>query len=148
MINLRAQVEKDLRHTLEGEFALPVELVAPDGEVYTQTADGRPLTGQVLYNTVRNDIDTANRVVTDTSVVTLRRSSLTRIPLAGEKWLVRIPESPVPGAAMVPRTLGQPPEGGAAIGFIRLYLHAVEQSGDDPVGADVTAALEAAQAPV
>jgi hypothetical protein len=57
-------------------------------------------------------------------VVTLRRSSLARVPLATEKnrWLVRIPTTPSRTATKTTFVLGHPSEDGGSIGFIRLYL--------------------------
>lgn len=132
MANLRALIETDLKMTLEGDFSSRVNMIGPDGTRYESTVDGRDLVGQVLYNTVREgeSFGTIGKIVLDTPVVTLRRSSLTRIPAAGEKWIIEIPESPIANAPFVQYTFSptRPPEGGAAIGFIRLYLQAVEQS--------------------
>lgn len=128
-MNLRAKVEKDLKLTLEGDWGLPVALLSPAGVRYNTTVDGRALKGQVLYDIVRNNPETGDRVTVATPVVTLRRSSLARVPLAGESWVVEIPESPVDGATMKQFVFSpvRPPEGGASIGFIRLYLQEVEQ---------------------
>lgn len=122
-MNLRDLAEKDLHHTLEGIGSMSVSLLSPNGVWY------RDLKGQVLYDTVRLDPETAERTVTPCPIVTLRRSSLTRIPLAGENWMVEIPVSPVAGAAIGQYVFSptRPPEGGSSIGFIRLYLQAVEQ---------------------
>lgn len=132
-MNLRALAENDLGVTLEGDWSSPVTLISPDGERYTQTVDGRPLTGQVLYEIVRDDLDRGEKVTYDTPVVTLRRSSLPRIPLAGEKWGVIIPSAPVVGAPTRLCTISplRPPEGGASLGYIRLYLQNVEQTPED-----------------
>lgn len=129
MTSLRSLAERDLRVTLERDGDR-VNLIDPDGVRYETTVDGRPLQGQVLYDVSRINPENAERMTVDMPVVTLRRSSLVRVPRAGETWIVEIPESPVPGAAMVPFCLSpvRPPEGGASLGFIRLYLQTVEQS--------------------
>lgn len=103
---------------------MPVTLTAPDGERYTG------LTGQVLYDIVRLNPDTGERITVSTPVVTLRRSSLPRVPQPGENWLVEIPESPLAGAPMVQKVTSgvRPPQGGASLGMIRIYLQDVEDS--------------------
>jgi hypothetical protein len=128
MPNLRALAEHDLGFSIEGDYGLRVNLIAPDGIKDTMTADGRPLMGQVLFNIVRVSNEGDN-ITVDTPTVALRRSSLRRVPNPGENWIVEIPESPLVGAPMVQYVFSatRPPEGGASIGFIRLYLQHVEQ---------------------
>jgi len=123
-VNLREQAEQDLAHTLEGAFALPVVLIDPDGVTYDD------LVGQVLYDTVVEDPATGGTVVIDEPVVTLRRSSLTRIPGPGENWAVKIPITPSRTGDLVTHLIdpSKSPEGGASIGFIRLYLKKAAQS--------------------
>lgn len=123
-MNLRELSEKDLGRSLEGEWSLPVNLIDPDGARY----DG--LRGQVLFDIVRVNPETGEEVTVQTPVVTLRRSTLARIPAPGENWIVEIPATPSEAAAKVQHVLSptRPPEGGASIGFIRLYLQAVEQA--------------------
>jgi hypothetical protein len=123
MPNLREIVEFDLATTLEGDFALPVELVAGDtGIEYTG------LLGQVLYDSRIENPVTGGEESIHKPVVTLRRSSLTRIPVSGEKWVVRIPLTPSTTAPLEPFSLEIATEGGDSIGFIRLYLMKPEQS--------------------
>lgn len=133
MSRLRALAESDLEQTLEGEWSCPVRLTTPDGVRLTETIDGRPLCGQVLYDIVRKDLETGERVVFTTPVVTLRRASLLRVPTAGENWLVEIPVNPLTDSPLVPYVFSptRPPEGGRSLGFIRLYLQAVEQEDDE-----------------
>lgn len=123
MSNLRALVESDLETTLEGDWAFDIRLTPPDGVPF-------PARGQVLYNMVRHDAMSGERVVYDTLVVTLRRSSLRVVPVAGETWLVECPVAPTVGAPVGQYVFSpvRPPEGGAGLGFIRLYLQLVEQS--------------------
>lgn len=123
-MGLRERTERDLARTLEGRWSLPVNLVNPDGV----RTDG--LRGQILYDIVRMNPETGEMVTVSTPVVTLRRSSLARIPIAGERWLVEIPATPEETGALVPYIISadRPPEGGASIGFIRIYLQQVEQS--------------------
>jgi hypothetical protein len=131
-MNLRDLAERDLSVSLEGDWGVPVALLSPQG-VWQRTragSDDEPLTGQVLYDTVRLNPETGERVVIPAPIVVLRRSSLTQVPVAGETWLVEAPIAPTAGAAVVQFVLSptRPPEGGSSIGFIRLYLQAVEQS--------------------
>jgi hypothetical protein len=128
---LRATIEQDLALTLEGDFASTdaagaglVTLVDPDGTVYAG------LKAQVLYDYRRIEPTTGETVVVHEPVVTLRRSSLTRIPLDGERWELRMPVSPLVGAAIVSFLLGagRAPEGGQTLGFVRLYPKAVRMT--------------------
>jgi hypothetical protein len=124
-VNLRELAEADLAATLEDpdDFGLPVLLIDPDG------VEHGPYYGQVLYDTRGMD-ETGIEVTQHTPVVTLRRSTLTRIPLASEKnrWAVKIPTTPSLTAAKETFILGHPSEDGGSIGFIRLYLTKTAQS--------------------
>jgi hypothetical protein len=124
-------VETDLGRSLEGDFGLPVELITPDAvTINTRQSDGAPLEGQVLYNSKDVDVDTGLPIVVNNPVVTLRRSSLSRIPVAGEKWIVRIPKNPNETDILINFALdgSRPPESGQSIGFVKLYLRAIQQS--------------------
>lgn len=123
-MSLRAMVERDLATTLEGaDWAATVRLTPPSGESFEAK-------GQVLYNIVRLDPVMGERITVNTEVVTLRRSTLVQVPQPGERWLIEIPATPMDGAPLVPRVLSgdRPPQGGAALGFIRLYLQEAEQT--------------------
>lgn len=130
MINLREQIEADLLETLEGEFGLPVVLIDPDGVTYDKSANDpeNDLVGQVLYDTMIENPETGQDIIVHKPVVTLRRSSLGRVPVSGEKWVVKIPIVPQYDAEKVTFSLERPAEEGGAIGFIRLYLMEIEQS--------------------
>ena len=130
MINLRELAEADLATTLEGETSLPVELVSPDGVVQSMSVNNpeNRLSGQVLYDYSKFDPETGSEVIIRKPVVTLRRSSLDRIPVAGEKWIVKIPEIPSTTAPLVSHRLEKPPMGRASNGKIRLYLVAITQT--------------------
>lgn len=132
MANLRYRVEADLATTLESDnqFGLPVVLIDPDGNRVDQSVHGGALFGQVLYETVRVNPDTGEEMVINNPVVTLRRSSLARVPAAGEKWLVKIPVDPTPEAAVEDFIFDstRAPGGSRSIGFIVLYLRRAVQS--------------------
>ena len=125
-MNLRVTAESDLYRTLEhaDDWGLPVELISPDGVEYTKSANHptEDLKGQILYDTTVVNPETGLDMIVHKPVVTLRRSSLARVPLPGEKWLVRIPETPDPTATKTLHHVERAPEEGKAIGFIRLYL--------------------------
>jgi len=124
--NLRELAEADLAETLEDDsdgFGLPVELIDPDGTVYTG------LVGQVLYDSVQST-EGGVPVVVPKPVVTLRRSSLERVPLPAERgrWVCKIPLTPDPDADLVTYIVDEPLESGGSIGIVRLYLTRAEQS--------------------
>lgn len=129
-MNLREQVESDLNDSLEGDWGLPVELISPDG-VKQSTKKGNPqslLKGQILYDTQSQDLETGEDILVHQPVVTLRRSSLDRVPLSGERWVVKIPLTSSLTAPLVTFLLERPSEDGSSIGFIRLYLTKAKQS--------------------
>lgn len=124
-MSIRELIEADLADTLENsaDFGLPVILLDPDG------AEHGPYYGQILYDTRVTDEAGIETIMHD-PVVTLRRSSLARIPLATEKneWAVKIPTTPSLTASTETFILGHPSEDGGSIGFIRLYLTKTVQS--------------------
>lgn len=129
-MGIRADIEEDLWETLEdpNDFGLPVILVSPDGVVYdTSENDGETLCGRIVYDTVLEDED-GNEVVVHQPVVTLRLSSLARVPANGESWVVKIPDSPRADATVVPYMFERAPEDGRSIGYIELFLRKAEQS--------------------
>ncbi len=128
--NLRERVELDLAHSLEGAWGLPVTLISPDGvTIDTKNGTTDTLVGQVLYDTIRVNPETGEDVIVNNPIVVLRRSSLSRIPIAGERWVVKIPITPSEAADLVDFIIDptKPPEGGNSIGFVRLYLRKAQQ---------------------
>jgi len=123
-MNLREQAELDLATTLEDPalFGQRVELISPAGEVIVAN-------GQILYDSVASD-EAGIQTIVHKPVVTLRRSSLSRIPLNTDRprWGCKIPISPVLNAPIVTFIVETPHEGGGSIGFVRLYLTRAEQS--------------------
>jgi hypothetical protein len=133
MENLRQAIEKDLGESIEGEWKMPVELTSPDGEVQKFSANNPTslLGGQVLYASQRMNPNTGEVEVVDQPVVSLRVSSLSRIPQNGETWFIKIPIRPVAGAPMH-KFIFSPTraiEHGTDIGFIKLYLQQIENEG-------------------
>lgn len=81
-----------------------------------------PLVGQVLYDTLVDDLEQGVQTVVHKPVVTIRKESLSRVPVSGENWFVQIPIKPSMTATKESFLLERPSEGGDSIGFIRLYL--------------------------
>jgi hypothetical protein len=125
--NLREQIETDLSFTLENneDFGLPVILYGPDGKqdksANDPTAD---LMGQINYDTILVNPDTGEEIRVNNPNVSLRRSSLDRVPVAGETWAVAIPTTPslTGDVSYFVIDATRAPGGGASIGFIVLYL--------------------------
>lgn len=131
MLNLRRKIEQDLSRTIEREYGLPVSLVSPAGEeINTSVHTGEQLYGQILYESVRVNPDTGEEIVLNNPAITLRRSSLSRVPEPNETWLVRIPTAPTEGAPIEDFVFDstRAPEGGQSIGYITLYLRRATQS--------------------
>lgn len=132
MENLRAQIEKDLGESMEGEWKIDVELTDPDGNVQTMSANDatKTLGGQVLYFSQPADPLTGEQTIVNMPVVSLRISSLDRVPANDEKWFIRMPISSLAGADKVSFafTGTKAKEHGTDIGFIRLYPQKIEQS--------------------
>jgi len=115
-VNLRERVVRDNKKFLEGVWGLPVELTGPAG------AKQSDLRGQVIYHSFTEDPDTGARVISDMICVSLHRLSLTRIPVAGERWQVRVPSFPNESAPLIDYLVTDlAPQDGQSIGFIRLY---------------------------
>ena len=123
LTNLRALAESHLAVTLEGAWAIEVDLIGPTG------VKQLGLKGQVLYDRTEQNPTTGQPVIVNEPVVVLRHSSLTAVPKSNEKWLIRMPVSPVEGAAKEDFVLdpSRAIEGGRSIGFIRLYPKRVKQ---------------------
>lgn len=130
MVHLREIVESDLELTLEDDWGLPVVLYAPDGTKYDKSANDttKDLVGQVLYDTRIEDPATGAEIIVHKPVITLRKTSLTRIPISGEKWIIEIPTTPEYAGTKTAFYVERPSEDGSSIGFIRLYLMAADQS--------------------
>jgi len=124
-MNLRELAESHLGVTLENSnhFGLPIVFISPSGVSYAAVQ------GQVLYDT-RAVTDLGVEIIAHNPVVTVRKSSLTRVPLASEKgtWAVKIPSTPSPTAATETYLIGRASEDGGSIGFIRFYLSKTVQS--------------------
>jgi hypothetical protein len=123
LANLRALAERHLAVTLEGQWAIEVDLIGPAG------VKQLGLKAQVLYDRTEHNPSTGQPVIVNEPVVVLRYSSLTVVPKTSEKWLISMPVSPDEGAAKEDFVLdpSRAIEGGRSIGFIRLYPKKVRQ---------------------
>jgi hypothetical protein len=130
MTRLRARAEHDLGHTLEAEFSIPVSLIAPDGQLYATDAMGKELVGRVVWSQPRTNLDTGDVAILHDPMVTLRRSSLSRVPLTGEHWLVLLPDGPAATSPTVKWLLdaSRAVEGNESLGTVRLSLTQVAQA--------------------
>lgn len=129
MESLRRTLERDMYDALESEWKMPVELTSPDGvkQLYSKNNPSELLGGQVLYSSRRENPETGETIVVNQPVVTLRVSSLVRIPKAGEKWYIKIPTGTEPDAVKQSFvfTPDRSPENGTDMGFIKLYLQKI-----------------------
>lgn len=129
-MNIRETIEEGLADTLEDPegFGLPVILIDPDGAVYGNTEDDA-IEGQIFYETVETD-EAGNEIMVHTPVVTLRRSSLARVPEDTDRprWGCRIPITPSRTADKVAFIVEQVSEDGGSIGYISLKLTRAEQA--------------------
>jgi len=134
MINLRVEIEKDLFDSIESEWGMPVELTTPDGQtqIYSANNPSEKLKGQILYFTRRENPTTGEQIIVREPVVSLRISSLIRVPAAGENWFIKFPVSPRPGAEMKSflLTTDRSPEDGTDIGFARFYPQKILQESE------------------
>lgn len=128
-MGLRAEIEEDLEDFLEGDdYGQAVVLISPGGVRYSKSANDptADLMGQVLYDSISQTEDGVE-VIDHNPVVTLRRSSLAKIPAPNEKWGVNIPTGPRADATRETFIMERASEDGGSIGFIRLYLRKAEQ---------------------
>ena len=134
MENLRAQIENDLAETLEGEFAMPVQITYADGttQMYKKGTSVL-LSGQVLYFTRSETNETGEPIVVNMPVVSLRISSLEQMPVPGDKCHIRFAISPVAGAPTRDWVFSadRAAEDGTDIGFMRFYPQQLENESED-----------------
>ncbi len=136
-MNLRERMEQDLGEILEdyeNGFGLPVILIAPDGTKQEFSANDPdtprtiPLTGRITYARFDQDPETGMPFRVDNPIVTLRISSLDRVPVKGENWIVQIPEEPRVDADKKSFLIEFAPRTGGSYQWIQLPLTDLEQS--------------------
>ncbi|RKY06725.1 MAG: hypothetical protein DRP56_06885 [Planctomycetota bacterium] len=115
---------------IEGNYGLPVVLITPDGTTISTDEDGNTLKGQVLYDHDSLDPETGDLMSTKEIRVTLRKTALSQIPVAGETWKVSIPDDPSGQDAMTTYLMNpdESPVDGQSAGFITLKPKNVDQS--------------------
>jgi hypothetical protein len=130
MTNVRAMVTNDLASTLEGEFGLPISLIGPDGQIYSKDKNGNPLKARIVWGTVRPNLQTGELTSIKDPIITIRRASLSRVPVSGETWCVMLPANTLSEVPSVVFYLdkGRAVEGDDSLGTVRLYLSKVAQS--------------------
>lgn len=131
MPNLRVRAAEDARQLNTRDWGLLIELIGPDGIKYDiDKESGEPLKAiQLLYDRTRIIPETGEDMIVPEPIVVLSRLSLERVPIPGEKWTVRIQESPT-SLVMIDYIISptRSPEGGKSLEMIRLYLQKIEQS--------------------
>jgi len=104
---------------LENGLSADIELTAPDG---TRFAD---LRGQFLRETSRVNPETGEMIAVNVPVLILQIASLSRVPVAGENWFVKVTfRTEVLNYVM---SATRPPEFNRTLGFVRVYLQEAEQ---------------------
>lgn len=125
--------ESLLSFTLEGDFGVPCTLVAPDGTTYATNSLGLPIKGRLIYDHAEVN-ENGETVVIHSPCLTLRASTLPRIPRADEPWAFKVPLNMANQAITTTFVLDpdRPPKDGMSIGFIRFYLMAAIQVNQGP----------------
>lgn len=131
MENLRVAIENDLNDSIESEWGIECELTSPDGQIqiYSLNDPTKKLKGQYLNFSRRENPDSGEIMIVNDPVLTLRKSSLIRVPAPGEKWYIKINDI-VSGT--IKKYIGnadRSPEHGSDIGFVRIYLQRITNSG-------------------
>ena len=122
-MSIRALAEQHLVESIEGGFGIEVILTDKEGKQQT-------VKGQVLYSRkVQNPI-TGEDIIVNEPVIVLRVSTLDPVPKTGEQWFIQMPLTPLEGAPKENFLMdkGKAVEGGASIGFIRLYPKKADQT--------------------
>lgn len=131
-MNLRELAVKDMKSQNVKDWGLPIELMDPDGTWYTTDNEtGETLKAvQILYDYRKLNPDTGEEITVHEPIVTIARSSLARVPVPGEKWIVKMPTETSESATLETRVINKARsiEGGKSLGFVRLYPGSVEQS--------------------
>lgn len=132
MPNLRELAVEDVKNLNVKDWGLRIELCDPDGIWYTTDNEtGETLKAiQILYDYRKLNPETGEEITVHEPIVSIARLSLSRVPIPGESWVIKMPIEPSESADLVTRviTRARSLEGGESLGFVRLYPGAVIQS--------------------
>lgn len=123
-MNLREHIATSgLKISLEGNFSLPVILIDPDGNVIDKNEDGDQLSGQILYDRDNELPETGDDLVVNEIQISIRKTALSRVPIAGEGWKIAFPLDPSDSDTMTTHLLTEDraPIDGSSIGFVKLF---------------------------
>jgi hypothetical protein len=121
-------MERDLGEIVEGPFSSHVELISPDGTLIATSVHGGTLKGNVTDAYIVQGDQGEDKVVNEPRVE-LRISSLSRVPVAGEKWGIRIRAAANnPSLVLYVLSGDKAPERDGSRGLIYLYPQAVSQA--------------------
>ena len=122
-------IERDLAVTLEGDYGVAVTLVDSDGTVYATNTLGKPIMGRLVYDHAEVNAANGETVIVHSPCLTLRTSTLPRVPAFNERWMIKVPKSVTdPTASLFFLDADRPPVDSASIGFKKYYLVAGVQS--------------------
>ena len=131
-MNLRERAVIDVKNQNLKNWALPIILQDPDGNTYdTDNETGEELKAiQILYDSTSQNPDTGDIIIVHEPVITIARSSLSRIPIPGETWHIKFPLDPTDEDTLSNYTFipDRSSEGGNSLGFIRIYPLKLVQS--------------------
>jgi hypothetical protein len=121
--------EKCAGSIIENEMGLKAVLIDPDGKEYGKSAldETQDLKAMLTRESLIYETNTGREIMAEKPVATFRIRSLARIPKDGEKWVVRIQETPF-SEDMKSFTLSGPPEFYRSIGHVNLNLQEISQT--------------------
>ena len=131
-MNLRTRAITDVKTQNLKNWALKIELQDPDGNTYIKDNDtGEDLKAlQILYDRRVENPDTGEIIIVHEPVITIARSSLSRIPIPGETWSVKFPLDPTDENTLSNYVFNPDRSiaGGSSLGFFRIYPVKLVQS--------------------
>lgn len=123
------EIQETAEEVISEEFGSRVTLLDENGVTYDKSAltPQEDLKGMIFNESTEYDINTGVEVISDRPVVSLAIRHLTRVPEAGEKWMVSVQLSPF-SEDMTSFMLSGPPKNAKTIGFINLRLQKLSQN--------------------
>jgi hypothetical protein len=122
-MNIRERIATGFGDLVASRLFFPVELKDPDGVEYK-------LKGEILYDKDAIDPETGDLIVVQETFISIFKEHLTRIPKAGERWVIKFPLNPAAQTVLSTFVLNsdKAPVDGGSIGFIKLFPQELEQS--------------------